>query len=140
MTSTADAPFPQRMSKDILRELPLIHFEGKIVIIRDDSQVDEALKSIRREKILGFDTESKPTFRREDEVRPPALLQLATNETAWLFQLRQLTRIKEVFEILSDLGIEKVGVAPHDDIKGLNRITGFAAKRFIDLGAIASQR
>jgi len=140
MTSTADAPFPERMSKDILRELPLIHFEGKIVIIRDDSQVDEALKSIRREKILGFDTESKPTFRREDEVRPPALLQLATNETAWLFQLRQLTRIKEVFEILSDLGIEKVGVAPHDDIKGLNRITGFAAKRFIDLGAIASQR
>jgi len=140
MTQPADAPFPERMSKEVLRELPLISFKGKIDIIRDDQQLDEALAQIRKVPIVGFDTESKPTFRREDEVRPPALLQLATGAHAWLFQLRQITRHKDLFSILSDPTIEKVGVAPHDDIKGLNRISKFKDKGFIDLSDIASNK
>ncbi len=140
MDTTLNAPFPERMSKELLRELPIIGFKGKIELICDDSQMDAALEDLRRQPILGFDTESKPTFRREDEVRPPALLQLATDSTAWLFQLRQITRHPELFSLLADPKIVKVGVAPHDDIKGLNRICEFKADGFTDLGAIAAQR
>tara|TARA_R100000027_G_scaffold67743_1_gene68405 strand:+ start:4280 stop:4909 length:630 start_codon:yes stop_codon:yes gene_type:complete len=140
MTTPADAPFPERMSKEVLRELPLIRFEGPIELVRNDSKIDSVLEEILSQKLLGFDTESKPTFRREDEVRPPALLQLATTEKAWLFQLRLITRHSELFSILANPGIEKIGVAPHDDIKGLNRIAHFKAGGFVDLGAIASQR
>jgi len=118
----------------------MISFGGRIELIRHDAPMDKALEEIRREPLLGFDTESKPTFRREDEVRPPALLQLATRETAWLFQLRQITRHDELFSVLADASIQKVGVAPHDDIKGLNRIAAFTPGGFIDLSAIAAKR
>jgi ribonuclease D len=140
MIPSADDPFPERMSKEVLRGLPMIGFRGTIELVRDDGQLDHALKALRKESLLGFDTETKPTFRREDEVRPPALLQLATTTTAWLFQLRQISRHGELFSILADPRIRKVGVAPHDDIKGLNRIAEFEAAGFIDLGAIASGR
>lgn len=128
------------MSKEVLRELPMIRFEGPIELIQEDSKIDSALEELRGVQILGFDTESKPTFRREDEVRPPALLQLATSEKAWLFQLRQVTRHHDLFAILADPNIKKIGVAPHDDIRGLNRISPFEAAGFDDLGALASNR
>ncbi|MBC2602126.1 3'-5' exonuclease [Puniceicoccus vermicola] len=140
MNIPADAPFPERMCKEVLRNLPMIGFKGKIELIQDDAQMDSALEELRHETLLGFDTESKPTFRRQDEVRPPALLQLSNGATAWLFQLRQISRHEELFAILADPAVEKVGVAPHDDIKGLNRISPFQAAGFTDLGTIASAR
>ncbi|MEM0965558.1 MAG: 3'-5' exonuclease [Verrucomicrobiota bacterium] len=140
MSLTDSGSFPERMSKDLLRELPIVHFQGPIQLIREDSQVAPAVEALRLSKRLGFDTESKPTFRREDEVRPPALLQLFDGCTAWLFQLRQITDHRPVFALLTDPNIQKVGVAPHDDIKGLNRIAEFEAAGFIDLSVVASQR
>lgn len=128
------------MNKEVLRELPLIHFEGKIELIQDDTQLDSLLKDLKGVSRLGFDTETKPTFRREDEVRPPALLQLATENKAWLVQLRQITRHNEIFAILANPKIEKVGVAPHDDIKGLNRIHRFKAGGFTDIATIAAKK
>ncbi|MFP4353174.1 MAG: 3'-5' exonuclease [Puniceicoccaceae bacterium] len=139
MIQPADAPFPERMDKAVLRELPLLAFSGTIELI-DDALLDEALADLRRIRVLGFDTESKPTFRRQDEVRPPALLQLATGKRAWLFPLRKITRHADLFTILADPEIRKVGVAPHDDIKGLNRISSFTAAGFVDLGVIAAQK
>lgn len=140
MLPPAEEPFPERMCKDALRSLPMLSFEGKIELISDDSHLDEALEQLRRVSVVGFDTESKPTFRREDEVRPPALLQLATGARSWLFQLRSLTRHEELFALLAEPSIKKVGVAPHDDIKGLNRISPFEAASFVDLSLIAAQR
>ncbi len=140
MQPPADEPFPDRMCKDLLRTLPLIGFSGKIQLIADDSHLEAALEEIRPVSVVGFDTESKPTFRREDEIRPPALLQLATGARAWLFQLRSLTRHEELFSLLAEPSIKKVGVAPHDDIRGLNRISPFEAASFVDLSAIAAER
>ncbi len=140
MQPPADTPFPERMDKEVLRDLPLLGFSGKIDLIKDDTGLDAALDDLRKVSVVGFDTETKPTFRREDEVRPPSLLQLATGARAWLFQLRLLTRHADVFALLADPTIKKVGVAPHDDIKGLNRISPFEAASFVDLSALASAR
>lgn len=140
MLPPADEPFPERMCKELLRNLPLLGFQGKIELISGDAHLDAALEELRPVSVVGFDTESKPTFRREDECRPPALLQLATGARAWLFQLRSITRHEELFSLLAEPSIKKVGVAPHDDIKGLNRICPFEAGGFVDISAIAADR
>lgn len=140
MIPPADEPFPERMDKETLRNLPLLGFSGRIELVADDARLDQALEELRPVSVVGFDTESKPTFRREDEVRPPALLQLATGARAWLFQLRPLTRHAELFDLLADPEIKKVGVAPHDDIKGLNRIAEFKPASFVDLSDLAAKR
>jgi ribonuclease D len=131
--------FPERINKERLRELPLLRFEGKILLIQEDKDVFPAVEEMQREKRLGFDTETKPTFRKEDETPPPALLQLATEKKAWLFQLRQISNHSPLFSILADDTIEKVGVAPHDDIKGLNRIHEFTPRSFIDISQTATR-
>jgi ribonuclease D len=140
MKPNADEPFPERMDKEVLRALPLLGFRGRVELVDDDDALPPALAELSRVSVLGFDTESKPTFRREDEVRPPALLQLATGARAWLFQLRQITRHGDLFGVLADPSIKKVGVAPHDDIKGLNRIAPFEPGGFVDIGDLATKR
>lgn len=131
--------FPERLDKEVLRTLPLIHFEGKISLISKDQDIAAAIEEIRKESILGFDTETKPTFRKEDVTPPPALLQLASQKQVWLFPLRQISMYGDLFSILADPSIEKVGVAPHDDIKGLQRLYEFTAQGFTDVSQIASR-
>jgi len=140
MAALAPEPFYERMDKQRLQELPLVSFTGTIELVDKQRDLVGVVRALRGHRRLGFDTESKPVFRRDQESRPPALVQLASRKKAWLFPLRQLEDPRELFALLADPDIEKVGVAPHDDIKGLQRILDFTAAGFTDLSRIAAER
>lgn len=124
------------LSKDEINTLPIRRYSGAIHIVSTRKDLAKALQSLRGERVLGFDTETKPTFRR-GPMRPPALLQLATAEAAYLFQLKRIELPAGLRSILADPDIVKAGVAVHDDIRDLQRVSPFISAGFVDLSQVA---
>ncbi|MGE4299634.1 MAG: 3'-5' exonuclease [Desulfovibrionaceae bacterium] len=124
------------MSKEDINELPLRRYEGDIRLIRNGDGLEEAVAHLRAEPLLGFDTETKPTFRK-GESHPPALLQLACADCVYLFQLQRTGLHPGLVAVLADAGITKTGVSVWDDIKGLQGVSPFADAGFVDLGDVA---
>ena len=94
------------------------------------------MELIHEEALLGFDTETRPSFKR-GENHPVALLQLASETDAFLFQLRDLGLPDPLKEIFEDESVLKIGVAIHDDIKALQQKSEFQPNGFVDLADIA---
>ena len=124
------------LSKDEINLLPIQAWEGPVILIQDEAALDEALAKLWKEPVLGFDTETRPTFTK-GKVCLPALIQLATAEAAYLIQLTHLPFGERVAELLASPRILKVGVAIHDDMKALARIHDFTPGGVVDLAALA---
>ena len=76
--------FQKSITKEEINDLPLEAFEGEIVIIDSDEGLDEAVEYLKQFPVLGFDTETKPSFTKGN-VNPVALLQLSSFEKSFLF-------------------------------------------------------
>ena len=124
------------LTKDEINLLPIQAWNGPIVLVQDEAALDAALAQLWKEPVLGFDTETRPTFTK-GKVCLPALIQLATAEAAYLIQLTHLPFGERVAELLSSPRILKVGVAIHDDMKALARIHDFTPGGVVDLAALA---
>jgi len=124
------------ISKDDLNKLPIRAYEGPIRLINEREQVSECVKILAREKIIGFDTETRPAFERGVSY-PPALMQLATHSEVFVFQLHAIGGIGALRTILENADIIKAGVALSDDIKQLNDCWKFKPRRFIEIGNMA---
>lgn len=94
------------------------------------------LPGIGTEILLGFDTETRPAFRK-GESYPPSLLQLAGETHVWLFQLRKLGDVKPLFALLANPEIRKAGVAITRDLEELREVSEFKPEGFQDLGVMA---
>jgi len=114
-------------------------FPGEIVLINRDEEIAPALDLIKGESLIGFDTETKPAFKK-GEVYTVSLLQLATPDYALLFRLHTLKEFSLLTRFFEDESITKVGVAIRDDIKGLQKLLPFTAKGFIELADLAKAR
>ena len=124
------------LSKDEINLLPIQAWEGPVILIQDEAALDETLAKLWKEPVLGFDTETRPTFTK-GKVCLPALIQLATAEAAYLIQLTHLPFGDRVAELLASPRILTVGVAIHDDMKALARIHEFTPGGVVDLAALA---
>ncbi len=124
--------FRRSITDKEISELPRLKFEGKVHLITNDEQVLSAVEELRQNKILGFDTETRPVYKKGKRNKV-ALLQLATETDAYLFRLHFLTEYKPIFDILSDPDIVKVGVAVNGDFKELKRLYDFEPKNFVEL-------
>ena len=82
--------------------------------------------------LLGFDTETRPTFKKGGR-NNVSLIQLSTSEFAGLFRINKIGIPAEMIKLLSDPSVKKVGVAVHDDIKFLKVVKKFNPEGFIDL-------
>ena len=116
--------------------LPIQAWDGPIVLVQDDAALEAALEQLWKEPVLGFDTETRPTFTK-GKVCLPALIQLSTADTAYLIQLTHLPFDDRVAELLASPRVLKVGVAIHDDMKALARIHDFTPAGVVDLAALA---
>ncbi len=125
---------PLSISKDEINQLPLGQFEGEMFLIENLEEVDEAAEFLVKQRIIGFDTETKPAFRR-GVINPVALLQLSTSTQAFLFRLNTIGGFPDSLRnVLEKENIVKVGAAVHDDIKGLAKLTdSFYPQSFFDL-------
>ena len=128
--------FPERLGKEHIKTLPVRAFDGKIHLITEIKDVSYAIKTLRKYPVLGFDTETRPVFRKGVQHKV-SLLQLSTPEEAFLFRLNHFGFPNALVEILEDSAILKVGVAILDDIRGLQKLSNFKAEGFINLADIA---
>lgn len=107
-------------------------YQGPIKIIDTDDNIEEAVAILQQYKYLGFDTETKPTFKK-GERNKVALLQLACEECVFLFQLKKITNFTPLKELFANTEIIKIGVAIRDDIKGLNQYFKVDNSSFLEL-------
>ncbi|MBF0382775.1 MAG: 3'-5' exonuclease domain-containing protein 2 [Magnetococcales bacterium] len=124
------------MSKDQINSLPIRKWEGKITLINSDATVEESISRLQKEAVLGFDTETKPVFRK-GVTHNPCILQLAGENEVTLFQLNRLKDFSPIAELLSDKRILKVGVGLANDIDQLQPVIPFKPGGFVDVGSMA---
>ncbi len=120
------------ISKEELSTLPIASFEGEIVLIDSPDNVAAAVEDLRKEKIIGFDTETKPSFKR-GQLNNVSLLQLSAGSTCYLFRLNHIGLPECVKELLEDSNYLKVGLSIHDDFHNLHRMYKLEPDGFIDL-------
>jgi len=112
-------------------------FKGDIKIIEDELEgYKDAISYLSRQRIIGFDTETKPMFQANAKKNGVALLQLSGADRAFIFRLTSLGLPNDLCKILTSGRIIKVGAAIHDDLRGLQRYSKFTAKGFVDLQTI----
>jgi ribonuclease D len=120
------------ISKEELNELPVESFNGEIIVVDYACDISKIIPFLKKQKVLGFDTETRPTFKK-GEMNEVALLQLSTSKTAFLFRLNKTKLPQELVDILSDPEITKVGVAIKDDILALKRLSKFTPEGFVEI-------
>jgi len=124
------------ISKDEINELPLYTFDGKIHLIETRQEAEEAAEVLDGASLLGFDTETKPSFVR-GEHHPIALIQLATEDEAWLFRVNHTGMTRGLREILENGSITKVVQAARQESDQLNRDFEVDPEGLVDLLPIA---
>lgn len=129
---TPQSPYPERIDKETLNKLPLIAYEGEVELVRDKEAAFAACEHLSKESILGFDTETRPSFKKGESFRP-SLIQLAGTGRVYLFQNKLIGTIEPLKPIFSNPDILKVGVAIRDDIKGLQAIEPFSPEGFVEI-------
>jgi ribonuclease D len=124
---------PLKISKDEVNQLAIGAFEGEIILVDDKAGLHELVEGLYGQSIIGFDTETRPAFRKGVSYQV-ALLQLATREKAYLVRLNKVGFPRVVRQILENPHILKVGAAVRDDLKGLRKLdASFNPEAFFDL-------
>lgn len=128
--------YRRKISKESINSLPLRHYEGDIRLVRSAEEQEAALDVLRHERLVGFDTETRPTFRK-GKVNPPSLIQLAAADVVFLVQLTWLPLNADMAAFLADPAILKTGVSIHDDMRELAKLHPFTPAGAVDLGDIS---
>lgn len=126
--------FSVSISPEEIGALELASFPGEIVVVDTEGDAfHRALRYLKRQKVLGFDTETRPTFSPDQHANGTALLQLSGGGKAILFRLKTLGLPRPLAAILANPSILKVGAATLDDVRGLQKLTKFSPQGFVDL-------
>ena len=120
-----------------MEKLDFASFPGKIYVIDSvGAEFNRAIAYLRSQKIIGFDTETRPTFSPDQPRYGVALLQLSGPDKAFLFRINKMGMHRRLCNLLASDKIVKVGAAIHDDILGLQRKHDFKPSQFVDLQKI----
>ncbi|WP_158859175.1 3'-5' exonuclease [Lunatibacter salilacus] len=124
---------PLKITKEEVNGFELGAFEGKIILIDELEGLQKMYEDLNSKKSIGFDTETRPAFRRGVSY-DVALIQLATDDTAYLIRINKIGFPREVKRILENPDIVKIGAAVRDDLKGLKKLSPtFKPSSFFDL-------
>ena len=130
--------FQQHISNEDTAKLPAVLFDGPIVIVDDEKQVEAACRDLASSPVLGFDTETRPSFRPGISYRV-SLLQLSTQQLCFLFRLNKIPLAKPILQLLEDRRILKIGADVAGDLRSLRQIRHFRDGGFVDLQGIAPE-
>ncbi len=132
--------FIENITQEEIDRLPVASFPGEITVIDSFSEdFSRAIRYLKRQRILGFDTETKPCFTPHSPHPGVALLQLSGGGKAFLFRVKSLGMKRALCNILANPKIVKVGAATADDVKGLQRYARFKPESFVDLQKIVPE-
>ena len=128
--------FTDKISNEEAAQLPAIEFGGEIRIIDQERDIAEACKVLAAEPVIGFDTETRPSFRPGVTFRV-SLLQLSTPKVCYLFRLNKIPLAKPILQLLENREVLKIGADVAGDLRSLHQIRHFRDGGFVDLQAIA---
>jgi ribonuclease D len=121
-----------KITKEQIAELPVEKFSGRIQVIDREEELPNALNYLSSQPALGFDTETKPAFKR-GQLNKVALLQLATEDVCYLFRLNRVGYPDGLESIMVNPDIRKIGLSLRDDFAAIHRRSVRKPENFIDL-------
>lgn len=119
--------------------LPVLRYDGPIHLVKSEADLQDALHDIQREHVVGFDTETRPTFKK-GQSHAPALVQIAASRAVYLFQLSRMDFAHALTELFGNPKLVKAGIALDHDLLDLRKMFLFGAKNFLDLGDVVKHR
>jgi len=128
--------YRRELRSEEINALPIVRYEGEVRLVRSAGELGEALDLLAREDLLGFDTETRPSFFK-GRVNQPALIQLAASERIFLVQLAFVPFGAGLAALLSNEKIVKAGVGIWDDMRELGKLYPFEGAGAMDLGDLA---
>jgi ribonuclease D len=120
------------ISKEDISKLPIETFDGNIVVIDHGREVAKAIDYLSTQSVIGFDTETKPTFM-SGKTNKVALLQLSTEDTCFLFRLNLIGYPDALKDIICSSSVKKIGLSLRDDFAAMRKRSGLKPENFIDL-------
>lgn len=126
------------ISPDEINKLPLRTFEGKTVVISDAKQLPKAIHEVEKHGVVGFDTETRPSFKR-GQFYQVSLLQLAVPGKAYLIRVNYTGITEDILRLLQSDTVVKCGVGIRDDLKALQKVVTFSPAGFCELSTLAKQ-
>jgi Ribonuclease D len=126
------------ISKESIAGLPTAAFDGKIIVVHSVEELEYAIAHLSAHKLIGFDTETKPSFSR-GQTHKVALLQLSTDEICFLIRLNEIGFPQILVELLNNIDVKKIGLSLRDDFKALSRRAHIHADSFIDLQNVVQE-
>jgi ribonuclease D len=127
-----------KLSKNEINALPLIQYDGDIEILTSKDNIHAAINDLKNYDLIGFDTETKPTFVK-GPLNPPSIMQLACDDKVYIFQFDNDEIFKQLSLILSNKNITKCGVSVDRDLIELMYLSPFDPISFVDLGNVARE-
>ncbi len=139
MENSIKCMYPRRVAPELVVVLPLVKCTGEIALIQTDEELDVALKEISQESLLGFDTETRPSFSRSQHYKV-SILQLSGENKTWIIRLIPLEhRLAEIYALLENPDIIKAGLAVQGDIRSLGQRLKINAGGFVDISKFTSK-
>ncbi len=130
------------MGKSITKEeiagLEVEEFNGRIIVVQSLTEAEKAVAYLSSFSRIGFDTETRPAFKK-GSVNGVALIQLATDDTCFLFRLNMIGFPECLIQLLANPEIEKIGLSLRDDFTSMGRRMKFTPQGFVDLQSIVNQ-
>lgn len=130
--------YREHITNEEVNELPVGLFGGEIVVVDDEKKIRKACSYLRKQSVIGFDTETRPSFSK-GVTNKVSLLQLAAGEKAFLFRVNMIALERPILRLFETQKVLKIGAAIRDDIRGLQQLRRFTPKGFLDLQSIVGE-
>jgi ribonuclease D len=127
------------ISREELASLPIRRYEGEVRLVESAERLAHEAEAIRRESVLGFDTETRPAFSK-GESYPPSLVQLAGEAVVWILPVQREDCSLFLNELLQEEAVVKAGIGIAEDLRQLKKVFTFDQAGVVDVGALARRR
>ncbi len=130
--------FSDKITNEQTAQLPAVEFRGDIRVVERERDIADACRHLAAQPLVGFDTETRPSFRQGVTYRV-SLLQLASAERCYLFRLNKIPLAKPILQLLADPRLPKIGADVAGDLRSLRQLRRFRDGGFVDLQSIAPE-
>lgn len=128
----------QTIDKEIFSKLPAENFDGRIELVQTPAAAVKAMRYLMEQPLVGFDTETRPSFRKGDNHKV-ALMQLSTDNICFLIRLNRLGIFPAMKEFLECESVVKIGLSTKDDFHMLNALAPVEPRGFVELQSMVKE-
>lgn len=128
-------PYDIAISKEAIAEMQVVEYRNPIIVIDTPEQARKALERLAEETSVGFDTETRPNFRKGQN-HQVALVQIATAKETYLFRLCRFGLTSELIRFFENKAVMKIGLSLKDDFHNLHKFADFTPGNFIEIQEI----